>query len=102
MPVKENSELEASRAQITQLKAEKSDLDNAYTNSRKELGQAHKDLAEASRAHAENEKLKADLGRANAEIAHLKADLTSASAKGGRDSEIVAAAKQVKDGLAKL
>lgn len=90
------------KSEIRELKTRVSDLDNANGLLKKQLGAAQKDqkaLADLRAAHeAQTDQLRA----AQAEISRLNADLNSAQAKGSTNSEIVAAARQVAEGLKKL
>lgn len=90
------------QGEIKELKKKVSDLENANIRQGKELGAAQKDQKKLADAKESIKQLQAQLEARDAEIGRLEADLNSARATGGRDAEILAAAKQVAKGLKKL
>ena len=90
------------KGEIKELKAKVSDLENANIRQGKELGQAQKDQKALVDLKAAHKALGDQLKAAQAEVGHLRAELDSARSKGSSDAQVVAAAKQIAEGIKKL
>lgn len=93
---------EALKAELKDIKQRYSEADNRANQLQKQLGQAQKDQKAHEQLKGDHKSLQEALKARQAEVDRLNADLDSARSKGGRDAEIVAAAKQLADAVKRL
>lgn len=90
------------KGEIATLKQRVSELDNANNKLSMDLGAAQSDLKAYARLKVEHESLGNALKNAQTMNLRLNADLNSAAAKGGRDGNQLAAAKQLAEAVKTL
>ena len=102
MAVAEASKEAVLKEQVLSLKEQVNNLDGGNVRLSKDLGAAHKKLAELADVEADNTLLKSAISSQAAQIANLNASLNAANAKLDKADAVIAAGKAVKAGLALL